>query len=246
MNHSANSIRSLSHQSLKGEARHNKLVEQAQKWVGQTFYGTLMKQMHNSPFKSKILDGGRGQQAFQPLMDQQLVDRMSRKSAKGLVRSIVKKIEKKNGLGEDQATEAGKTPHFKAAAIANPEMARDVAGAKADDILATAQSMLSGKSKMSPLLSGYQRPDVKISTGAAGVAGAAGARTGLSPMPGRVNDFRTSAYRSASKETVQKHSEQNQLPPDHSVREVPVQNQGVSEKNPNSNVRFHVPAGLRA
>ena len=88
-------------------SHHDMLTHQAQKLVGQTFYGTLMKQMHNSPFKSTIMDGGRGGQAFQPLMDQQLVDRMSGRiskgktadpkslhAKKGLVQSIVSRLER--------------------------------------------------------------------------------------------------------------------------------------------------------
>ncbi len=73
--------------------QHEALTQQAQKWVAQTFFGTLLKQMHEGPFKSHLLDGGRGGEAFQPLMDQQLVDRMSRASGKKLVRGIVRQIE---------------------------------------------------------------------------------------------------------------------------------------------------------
>jgi Rod binding domain-containing protein len=71
------------------------LGRQAQKWVSQTFFGTLMKQMHDSPFKSNLLDGGRGGQAFQPLMDQHLAERMSRGAGQKLVRSIVKQLERR-------------------------------------------------------------------------------------------------------------------------------------------------------
>ena len=71
------------------------LAHQAQKWVSQTFFGTLMKQMHDSPFKSNLLNGGRGGQAFQPLMDQHLAERMSRGAGQKLVRSIVKQLEKR-------------------------------------------------------------------------------------------------------------------------------------------------------
>ena len=73
--------------------RQSQLTRQAQRLVGQTFYGTLLKQMHNSPFKSKILDGGRGAEAFAPLMDQRLIDRMSKSAGKRLVQSIVRHIE---------------------------------------------------------------------------------------------------------------------------------------------------------
>ena len=71
------------------------LVKQARVWVSQTFFGTLLKQMHDSPFKSELFSGGRGGQAFSSLLDQHLTQRMAGgKSAEGLVNSIVKKIER--------------------------------------------------------------------------------------------------------------------------------------------------------
>ena len=79
---------------VKDVSEHDQLTEQAQKWVGQTFYGTLLKQMHDSPFKSQLFDGGRGGQAFQPLMDQHLIDRMAKSHQnQKLVRGIVRQIE---------------------------------------------------------------------------------------------------------------------------------------------------------
>ena len=75
------------------------LKQQAQKLVSQTFYGTLLKQMHNSPFKSEMFTGGRGEEAFRPMYDALLADRMARSSADKLVRPIV------NGL-KKQATKA--------------------------------------------------------------------------------------------------------------------------------------------
>src|SRR5437868_11566428 len=74
-------------------ARHRHLTREAEKLVSQTFFGTLLKQMHDSPFKSSLLDGGRGGQAFQPLMDQHLADRMARASGKKLVCGIVRQLE---------------------------------------------------------------------------------------------------------------------------------------------------------
>lgn len=62
--------------------------------VGSTFYGTLMKQMHDSPFKSDVFSGGRGEQAFSPIYDQHMIQRMSGNSADRLVRPIVKRFEK--------------------------------------------------------------------------------------------------------------------------------------------------------
>src|SRR6266480_280399 len=68
------------------------LFKTAQKWVGQTFFGTLLKQMHESPFKSDLWSGGRGGAAFSTLYDQHLAERMARASGRPLANSIVKHI----------------------------------------------------------------------------------------------------------------------------------------------------------
>ena len=85
---------------VKNLSEHDQLTEQAQKWVAQTFYGALLKQMHDSPFKAAWVDGGRGGQAFQPLLDQKIVDHLSRSSGKSLVRSMVRKLEGKKAYGK--------------------------------------------------------------------------------------------------------------------------------------------------
>ena len=73
--------------------QHDKLAQQAQKWVAMTFYGTLMKQMRNSPFRSKLLDGGRGGEAFGAMYDQRLAEHMTRGPGRKLADAIVRKIE---------------------------------------------------------------------------------------------------------------------------------------------------------
>src|SRR5947207_15215588 len=75
-------------------AQDPKLFKTAQKWVSQTFFGTLLKQMHDSPFKSDLFSGGRGAQAFSPLYDQHLADRLARASGPPLANSIVKHIQR--------------------------------------------------------------------------------------------------------------------------------------------------------
>ena len=77
-------------------SQHDKLVKQSQRLVSQAFFGTLLKQMHNSPFKSELLDGGHGGQAFSSMLDQHLTDRMAGRTSMKLVDSMVKKIEEKN------------------------------------------------------------------------------------------------------------------------------------------------------
>ena len=97
---------------------HEKLVQQTQKWVAQTFYGTMLKQMHNSPFKSDLLDGGRGGQAFQSMYDQKLADHMAHGAAGAkLVNTIVNRIESRSAAVRAQAHKsqksrvAGKVPN---------------------------------------------------------------------------------------------------------------------------------------
>ncbi len=96
-------------------SQHDAITQQAQKWVAQTFYGTLMKQMHDSPFKSELFSGGRGAQAFQPLMDQHLIDHMAHSSSQKLVRGIVRQIEgraayRKQAKAQKTVDETPETP----------------------------------------------------------------------------------------------------------------------------------------
>jgi Rod binding domain-containing protein len=72
---------------------HQKLVKHTRRLVAHTFYGTMLKQMRDSPFKSKLLDGGRGGEAFSSMFDQQLADHMTRGAGGKLVNSIVRHIE---------------------------------------------------------------------------------------------------------------------------------------------------------
>jgi Rod binding domain-containing protein len=76
-----------------GAQQHAKLVEQARKWVGLTFFGTMLQQMRKSPFHSKLTDGGRGGQAFTDMYDQEIAQRMGRGAGSKLVNSLVHKVE---------------------------------------------------------------------------------------------------------------------------------------------------------
>ena len=75
------------------QTQHDRLVDQTRNWVAQTFFGTLLKQMENSPFKSDLFSGGRGGQAFSSLYHQQLAQRIAPGAGNKLVNSIVRKIE---------------------------------------------------------------------------------------------------------------------------------------------------------
>lgn len=81
---------------LNGEQQ---LQKQATNLIGQTFFGTLLKQMRDSPFKSDLFSGGRGGQAFSEMYDQHIAMHMAQRSGAKLTRPIVKKF-------KAQATEA--------------------------------------------------------------------------------------------------------------------------------------------
>lgn len=85
---------------LSADQQHAQLVKQTQKWVAQTFFGTLLKQMRDDPFKSEVFDGGRGGEAFGALYDQELADHMSRASGTKLVNSLVRKMEASKAYGK--------------------------------------------------------------------------------------------------------------------------------------------------
>ena len=105
--------------------QHDKLVKNTQKLVAQTFYGKMLKQMRDDPFKSKIFDGGRGGEAFSSLLDQNLSERMARGAGGKLVKSIVDRIEhaqarKTSNAGASPAANPAALSHPGAASAANP------------------------------------------------------------------------------------------------------------------------------
>jgi hypothetical protein len=80
-------------------SRHDQLVTQTEKWVATSFYGELLKQAHNSPFKSSMFSGGRGGEVFGAMQDQQIATQMTRGAGKKLVNAIVHSIEAKHAYG---------------------------------------------------------------------------------------------------------------------------------------------------
>jgi Rod binding domain-containing protein len=93
--------------------QHQKLEKQAQRLVAQTFYGTLLKQMRQSPFKSELFEGGRGGQAFSELFDQRLAEKMASGTRNQLVHAIVHRFESKPGTAAPREVykRLSPTPH---------------------------------------------------------------------------------------------------------------------------------------
>ena len=92
---SAHGMRPVTSLVRSQPSEHEKLVAQSQKWVAQSFYGTLLKQARESPFHSDKFEGGRGGQAFGPLLDQHLAEHMARGAGRKLTEAIARKIEAK-------------------------------------------------------------------------------------------------------------------------------------------------------
>ncbi|MFQ5422808.1 MAG: hypothetical protein ACE5F9_02385 [Phycisphaerae bacterium] len=59
-------------------ARDNPLRERVGEFVGQFFYGTLLKQMQQSKLKGKYFHGGRGEEVFQMQLGMELAMRAGR------------------------------------------------------------------------------------------------------------------------------------------------------------------------
>jgi Rod binding domain-containing protein len=84
---------------------HEQLVKTTRVWVAQTFYGEMLKQMRESPFRSSLFEGGHGGEAFEAQLDQKLAERMSSShSGERLVQTIVKRIERNKRPANVQTT----------------------------------------------------------------------------------------------------------------------------------------------
>ncbi|MGF1633412.1 MAG: rod-binding protein [Phycisphaerae bacterium] len=64
----------------------------ASKWVAQTFYGQMLKQMRSSPFGTEWANGGRGGEAYQGMLDMHLAEGMTNGPGKPLVDAIVRRM----------------------------------------------------------------------------------------------------------------------------------------------------------
>src|SRR4051794_17571432 len=81
------------HGVKSGKSEHDQLVAKTQTWVSQTFFGTLLKQMRNSPFKSELFSGGQGGEKFASLQDQHMAEHMTRGAGEKLAAGTVPPIE---------------------------------------------------------------------------------------------------------------------------------------------------------
>lgn len=63
------------------ESRQTKLRETFDAFVGQTFYGQMLKSLRSTQEKPAYFHGGRGEEAFQSQLDQILSEKMAKANA---------------------------------------------------------------------------------------------------------------------------------------------------------------------
>lgn len=72
---------SLGADTSAGKKDDDEVREKFQEWAGQTFYGTLLKEMRKTIDKPAYMHGGRAEEVFQTQLDQLLVEEMSEATA---------------------------------------------------------------------------------------------------------------------------------------------------------------------
>lgn len=70
-------------------------------FVGDIFYGTLLRQMQKSGFKTKYMSGGRAEEAFQGQLAQVLAKRIGRSGNDPVANRLFKSIGRRLGVIED-------------------------------------------------------------------------------------------------------------------------------------------------
>ena len=66
----------------------------ANELVGEVFYGTLLRQMRQSPLKGKYGHGGRGEEVFQAQLDTELASRAGKASGASIADAVVDRFER--------------------------------------------------------------------------------------------------------------------------------------------------------
>ncbi len=81
----------------------SRLREAAGKTVGSAFYGTIFQMIRETPFKTKIGHGGRGEEVFSAQLHEILAERLGESKRNNLSDVLFKRLEK-----QQQLIDAGK------------------------------------------------------------------------------------------------------------------------------------------
>jgi Rod binding domain-containing protein len=93
------------------------LRRHVQTFVGQAFFGTLLKQMRESPFRSDLFSGGNAGQAYDGMYHQMLSERMGNGVGAKLVNAIMNQIQGRSAYRRTTSDPAPRSePRFSRAA----------------------------------------------------------------------------------------------------------------------------------
>lgn len=93
--------------SVRGKAAD--LRRSTGEFVGDIFYGTLLREMQKSSFKTKYFNGGRGEEAFQGQLSQELAKRIGRTRNDAVAQRLFESIGKRLGVTSDTPSEGTTT-----------------------------------------------------------------------------------------------------------------------------------------
>jgi hypothetical protein len=71
-------------------------------FVGDIFYGTLLREMQQSKFKTKYLSGGRAEEAFQGQLSMEIAKRIGRSGNDPVARRLFKSVARRLGVEGDE------------------------------------------------------------------------------------------------------------------------------------------------
>jgi Rod binding domain-containing protein len=93
----------LSNLNLKPSTPNPELREAAGKTVGSAFYGTIFQMMRESPFKTEIGSGGRGEEVFSAQLHGVLAERLGESKQCNLSDVLYRRLEKQQRLVDEAA-----------------------------------------------------------------------------------------------------------------------------------------------
>ena len=110
--------RPVRHQSVE-------LRRRAGEFVGNVFYGTLIRQMQQSKTKGPFLHGGRGEEVFQAQLGMELAKRMGRSPNDPVANKVYQAMQRGKKSDQELAAEKVRVPRI---APAVTDMGRTLAG----------------------------------------------------------------------------------------------------------------------
>ncbi len=84
--------------------RSETLRQRVGEFVGNVFYGTLMREMQQSSLKGAYFHGGRGEEAFQGQLGLELAQRMGRAPGDPVADAIYRSLARRAGLSDQRGS----------------------------------------------------------------------------------------------------------------------------------------------